>query len=79
MGESEAIRNKVEATYMTINWIIHGGLTYQTNKKTSMSSISKLYISLKHLVDQGHIVKTYRKLQLVTLDVCFEKLKKKLF
>ena len=31
-GESETVLNKVESTYMLINWIIHWGHTFMTHK-----------------------------------------------
>ena len=30
MGGTEATRNKLEAAYMTINWIIHGGYSFRS-------------------------------------------------
>ena len=31
MGETEGLKHKLEASYMTINRIIHGGLTFKVN------------------------------------------------
>ena len=32
MGENEQVRSKLEAAYMLVNQIIHGGYTYKVNK-----------------------------------------------
>ena len=39
MGKNEAVITKVEATYMSINRIIHGGLMLMTNKEKNCKSI----------------------------------------
>ena len=33
LGETESLRSKLQAAYMTINRIVHGGLTFKTSNK----------------------------------------------
>ena len=49
MGEAEGIRSNLESTYMTLNRIIHGGLTFKVSKVNICKQI-KAELPEKHIL-----------------------------
>ena len=50
MGESEATRNRLKASYMTLNRIVHGGITFKVNSSTICKRI-KVKPPEKHITN----------------------------
>ena len=50
MGESEATRNRLRASFMTLNRIIHGGITFKVNSNTICKRI-KVKHPEKHITN----------------------------